>query len=206
MVKVSTLLVLVVISAAALRASWLSDLTGINIDSTGVEFATPRVPLELQQLLDLEATPPDPALSAAVEAIRRAKQQVEQGCRPIPADMQSRLRRFFPSDVLARTCYNTFSARYVGFDSAILAHLRRQGAAALENVVVFNNPGVERDVRIWVHELQHVIQYRAGGPEGSARLYTPQGGQLESDAARVESAVFEKLSSGLDRSRSGVKQ
>jgi Domain of unknown function (DUF4157) len=204
--KVATLLVLVVISAAALRASWLSDVTGIHIDSTGVDFATPRVPLKLQQLLDVEAAAPNPALSAAVQAIRRAKQDVEQGCRPIPADVQSRLRRFFPSDVLAGTCYNTFSARYVGFNSAILRHLRRQGAAALENVVVFNNPGLERDVRIWIHELQHVIQYRAGGSEGSARLYTPQGGQLESDAASVESAVFETLSSGQDSSRSGVKQ
>lgn len=193
-------LLVLLISAAPVNASWLSDITGINIDVPAgrVTIGPPRpdrIPMMLQNLpQDVSMFFLNPTGGALAFAIRNAKEQARYGCRPIPDQVRSELSRFFPADILGGVCYNLVSAQRITLDNLLLRHFEQRPAITLEDVIVFRDAAYASDSAMWAHELAHVLQYRRLGLEAFAHVYMFQFQQMENEASGMENFVRQNLS------------
>ena len=187
------------------KASWLSDITGINIDLPAgrVSFGPPRpdrIPQMLQQLpKDATQFFLNPGGDALAFAIRQAKAAAGRDCQRVPGDIQQQLSSFFPAEVFNGVCWNTYGQRFA-IDSLLLNEFN-QGAVTLEDVIVFKDGQVASDPALWAHELTHVQQYRSLGLETFAHLYSFGSAQsIESEAYRFQSFVQSRLSAAAAQS------
>lgn len=120
-------------------------------------------------------------LAAFIEDSR--DQAVAAGVAPIPASIRAALGGYVPEDVLDRVrwcvaCGGPFSLQHSTF------LFRNAPAITLDDVVVFErNEDALEDPSLWVHELKHVMQYRAWGVAGFASRYLADYEAVESEAA-----------------------
>lgn len=190
----SAVLVAGVLVAGSARASWLSDITGINIDVPGgkLEIGRPNlnaIPRMLQNLpKDAAQFFLNPGGNALALAIRHAKAQASYGCRPIPPQVIQSLSRFLPPQFYSGVCWNTPAAARIALDNLLLRHLGN-GAVTLEDVVVFQNDAMAQDVPLWAHELAHVQQYRRLGLETFAHVYMFNFPSMEAEANQLQNMV-----------------
>jgi hypothetical protein len=181
----------------SVNASWLSDITGINIDvpNGSVSFGPPRpdrIPLMLQNLpKDATQFFLNPAGNALAFFIRQAKGLARQDCQAVPQDIQMTLGSFFPRDVFNGVCWNVYGQRFA-IDSLLLQDFN-QGAVTLEDVIVFRDYNAASNPVLWAHELTHVLQYRRLGLETFAHLYTFSSGSLEGEAYGFQNFVQSRL-------------
>lgn len=202
--KLAALTLLFLSITPLVRASWLSDITGVNINvntpTPTITFGPPNLAAIPQMLQNLPTDAAqfflNPVGGALATAIRNAKEQAKLGCRPMPADIQETLSRFYPRALMSGVCYNTFDPQRVALDNLLLRDFTNVGAVTLEDVVVFRNrtgPTSPDDKITWAHELMHVVQYRRLGLEGFANLYTYQFDALESEAYNMQNLVDNQL-------------
>jgi uncharacterized protein (TIGR03437 family) len=121
------------------------------------------------------------------------------GVSPIPPNIRSQVEHLFPASVLDKVRFKT-GGGFLG----TLQFFREEmggGAITLDNVIVFVDQSRVNELKLWVHELEHVRQYDQLGVAGFAQAYvdqtcilpgnTPLGGydsgscQLERRAERV---------------------
>src|SRR5579863_10422084 len=173
-----------------LTASWLSNITGIdiNVPSGTITFGTPRVdqiPQMLQNLpKDVGVFLLNPLAGGGLAfAIRQAKQQARRNCGPMPPDVTATLSAFFPPSLFPSVCWAVVAN---GFTLDAFA-VRDAGMAAitLEDVVVFRNLQDGADPVLWSHELTHVLQYRRLGVEAFAAIYASPGFDALEQEARL---------------------
>jgi len=203
-VTMARMIFLVIASALCGQASWLSDITGIdiNIPRGTINVGVPN-PAAIPRML--ENLPKDasqfflnPVGSGLATAIRQAKEQAKYGCRPIPTDIQQTLSRFYPPELMGGVCYNVFNSQRVALDNLLLRDFTNVGAVTFEDVVVFRNPrgsSSPEDVYTWAHELMHVVQYRRLGLETFAHLYTFQFDAMENEAYNMQHFVESQIQS-----------
>ena len=180
--------------AANLGASWLSDITGIdiNIPRGTINFGTPRperIPQMLQNLpKDVGVFLLNPLAGGGLAfAIRQAKEQARQNCGPMPQEVTSTLSAFFPPSLFASVCWTV-----VGNGSTLDSFAIHDGGMAaitLEDVVVFRSSQDGYDSVLWSHELTHVLQYRRLGVEAFAAIYASPG----ADALEQEARLFDQF-------------
>ena len=183
-----------------MTASWLSDITGVNVNVPAgtVSFGPPRpdrIPMMLQNLpRDAATFFLNPAGNALAFAIRQAKEQARQNCVPVPPAIVTRLTSFFPPDVFPGVCWAT-----VGSGSNLANFAVSDGnmaAITLEDVVVFANQQMAYDDPVlWSHELTHVLQYRRLGIEGFAAIYSVAWDALEQEARNFDQFVARSIQS-----------
>ena len=184
--------------ASRLDGSWLSDITGVDINiPKGTVNVGPPNPGAIPKML--ENLPKDasqfflnPAGSLIATAIRQAKEQAKYGCRPIPSRVKQELSAFYPTELMSGVCYGTLDATRFGLDTLLLQDFTNRGAITLEDVVVFKNSEYSSspdNTVLWAHELMHVVQYRRLGLETFAHLYTTQSAAMESEASNMENFV-----------------
>lgn len=128
-------------------------------------------------------------LSRAIAQARDAALQA--GVRRIPQDIETQLAEFFPAKILDRVRYR------VGLpgDSEILRvafEWLRTSAFVLDDVIIFRD---EQDalgnVRLWAHELEHVIQYEMLGIDRFAQrlIQADTRGTYDEDPTTIEGAA-----------------
>lgn len=195
---------LLLLFALQLHASWLSDITGIdiNIPRGTITIGAPN-PAAIPRML--ENLPKDaaqfflnPVGSVLATAIRHAKEQARYGCRPLPSHVAQSLSRFFPPDILGGVCYNVADSSRIALDNLLLRHFNN-GAVTLEDVIVFRSSTSTDDPVLWAHELMHVLQYRRLGLETFAHVYTYNFNALENEAYNLQNLVERELQSAQRR-------
>jgi hypothetical protein len=180
------------------EASWLSDITGINIDipNAHVTFGPPRPDrvVPMLQHLPQDATQffLNPVGGTLATAIRQAKALARQDCQPVPAEIIKSLAAFLPSSLFQGVCWNVYGQRF-SIDSVLLSDFN-VGAVTLEDVVVFKDYNNASNPALWAHEMIHVQQYRSLGVETFAHLYTSgSANALEGEAYSFQDFVQSHL-------------
>ena len=135
--------------------------------------AAPAEPVPFEHLIDRVGAP---ALAAIIRSSR--DQALRDGAEPIPLGKRNLFRRVFSADLLEEVRWTVSGAR-PRVDTLLAGSLEYDGAVTLDNVIIFFNEAATRDTKLWLHELEHVRQYRAKGVEGFARAYLRHWQQIE---------------------------
>ncbi len=109
-------------------------------------------------------------------------QAIADGVRPIPPLVYRGLLGFFPDAVLRRVRFASGRA-----DSIVLPALAFDygdaAAITLGDVVLFRDAvKAQTDLKLWAHELTHVLQYQRWGIDGFAERYVREGRTVEQEA------------------------
>lgn len=177
------------------HASWLSKITGIDVDLNRgrVSIAQPDVgaiPEMIRALpKDLGQAALNPNAPILATAIRFSRgQALNRGTEPIPRDIQEKLSPYFPPEILARVRWTT--ANGISLDGALKNWFDQEGAITYDDVIVFANDQHLQNVELWAHELTHVLQYAQLGVETFAFQYSIDWNGLESQARDNASQIF----------------
>jgi hypothetical protein len=122
------------------------------------------------------------ALTRVIESTR--SQAIADGVRPLPSSIFRGLLGFFPDGLLRRVRYGTGEAGQTVLPSLAFSY-GDAAAITLGDVVLFRDPHQARtDLKLWAHELTHVLQYQRWGIAGFAERYV-------ADARAVEREAYE---------------
>ncbi len=207
--NLSAMAILAALLPTSANASWLSEITGINIDipNSTVSVSRPKpeaIPEMLQNLpKDVGQALLNPAGNALAFAIRASRATAGTDARPIPPNIRAQLSAFFPPAVLDRARFNTNKAS-ISLPAAI--NLVNEGnTVTLDDLIVFTDNQQANNPVMWAHELTHVMQYSNMGVEGFANVYTLTAGSgLEQQARDMEKRVRQAINSGAPRSNWGM--
>lgn len=183
------------------RASWLSNISGVDWD---VPSGTLRInqphPENIPQALS--HFPKDainflnPAGNALAFAIRQAKAQASGSARPMPSNIRSILTPFFPAEILDIVRYTTRNHAGTSIATVTLENGGNIDAITVDDIIVFNNDDGPNHPDLWAHELVHVTQYRNMGIDGFAAMYAGPGSKtMENDAYAYQDHVRQILAS-----------
>jgi hypothetical protein len=125
----------------------------------------------------------DYAASVLSGLIDNARQQaIADGVRPIPPSVYRSLLGYFPADLLQRCRFATGSSRALTLPALAFTY-GDATAITLGEVVLFKSDRVsETDLKVWAHELTHVMQYQRWGVEGFAERYVRESAVVEQEA------------------------
>jgi hypothetical protein len=206
-------LLLIATFPRAVSASWLSDISGvdINVPKNTITLGAPRpdrIPMMLQNLpKDLAIYLLNPLAGGALAyAIREAKESARKVCVPVPGNIRMILAPFFPPELFQGVCWAVVGSG----QSLDTWAIRDRGMAAitLEDVIIFrNNDAGNSDAILWAHELTHVLQYRSLGVEGFAALYVVAFDALEQQARDFDQFVTRMLQpQNMNPAQTGIPQ
>lgn len=187
-----------VLVAMPAHASWLSEITGIDVDlNRGRVSVKPPNPAAIPEMIknlpkDVAQAALNPAAPILAGMIRVSRgQALNRGTQPIPAHIQQELAPYFPPGLLAKVSWTT--ANGISIDGALKNWFNQEGAVTLDDVVVFSGTGQAQDLQLWAHELTHVLQYAQMGVETFAFNYSinwsGMEGQARDNASRIASSV-----------------
>jgi hypothetical protein len=125
----------------------------------------------------------DYAASALGGLIDGARQQaIADGVRPIAATAYRALLGYFPADLLQRCRFATGSSQALTLP-ALAFSFGDATSITLGEVILFKSERVaETDLKVWAHELTHVMQYQRWGVDGFAERYVRDSGAVEQEA------------------------
>jgi hypothetical protein len=104
------------------------------------------------------------------------------GTHPVPPHVVQALSGYFPADLLRQIRY-----RSGGRNDMTLSSLAFQygdaTAITLIDVIIFDREAdAQQDLKLWAHELTHVLQYRRWGIDGFAARYVADSRGVEQEA------------------------
>ncbi|MDR3532031.1 MAG: DUF4157 domain-containing protein [Rhodopila sp.] len=135
--------------------------------------AQPRI---APDLLDYAAR----ALSRLIVGARQ--QAIADGVRPIPTTVYRSLLGYFPAALLQKCRFATGSTRALTLPALAFSY-GDATAITLGDVVIFKNERVaQTDLKVWAHELTHVMQYQRWGMDGFAERYVRDAAAVEQEA------------------------
>jgi hypothetical protein len=125
----------------------------------------------------------DYAASALGTLIEEARQQaIADGVRPVPPGVYRSLLGYFPAALLQRCRFATGTSHTLTLPALAFSY-GDATAITLGDVVLFKNEHVaDTDLKVWAHELTHVMQYQRWGIEGFADRYVRDSGAVEQEA------------------------
>jgi hypothetical protein len=125
----------------------------------------------------------DYAGSALGELIEGARQQaIADGVRPIPPGVYRALLGYFPAAVLQRCRFAAGASPPLTLPALAFSY-GDATAITLGDVVLFKSERVaETDLKVWAHELTHVMQYQRWGVAGFAEHYVRDSAAVEQEA------------------------
>ncbi len=120
------------------------------------------------------------ALAALIDDARR--QAIADGVRPVPPGVYRSLLGYFPAALLRKCHHATGTASALTLPALAFSY-GDATAITLGDVVLFKNELVaETDLKVWAHELTHVMQYQRWGIQGFAERYVHDSGAVEREA------------------------
>ena len=134
----------------------------------------------------LSVAPPallDYAATALTRLIEDARQQaIADGVRPIPAGVYRSLLGYFPAALLQKVRFASGGAQPLTLPALAFAY-GDAVALTLGDVVQFKQERTaQSDLKIWAHELTHVMQYQRWGIDGFAERYVRDSAHVEQEA------------------------
>ncbi len=187
-------------ASASTHASWLSEITGVDIDlNRGTVAVKPpnlaAVPQMIQNLpKDVGQALLNPAAPVVATAIRFSRAQaLNRGVQSIPSSVRQELAPYFPPQILDKARWTT--ADGISIDGALKNWFNQEGAITYDEVIVFANAQLTSNVELWAHELTHVLQYSQMGVETFAFQYTVDWNGLESQARSNASRIIASINS-----------
>jgi hypothetical protein len=123
------------------------------------------------------------ASSVLARMIEEARQQaIADGVRPIPTAVYRSLLGYFPATLLQKCRFATGGSRALTMPALAFSY-GDATAITLGDVVLFKSERVAQDdLRVWAHELTHVMQYQRWGVEGFADRYVRDSATVEQEA------------------------
>lgn len=183
---------------APAKASWLSKITGIDIDlNRGTISVGPpdlnAIPPMIQNLpKDVGQAILNPAAPALASLIRFSRgQALNRGTSPIPPSIRASLAPYFPPQILDKVRWTT--ADGISIDGALKNWFNQEGAVTYDEVIVFANDQLASNVELWAHELTHVLQYSQMGVETFAFQYSLDWNSLEAQARDNAGRIYASI-------------
>ncbi|MFL5252724.1 MAG: DUF4157 domain-containing protein [Rhodopila sp.] len=123
------------------------------------------------------------AASALAQLIEDARQQaIADGVRPIPPGIYRSLLGYFPGALLQKVRFAGGDAQPLTLPALAFAY-GDAVALTLGDVVQFKTERTAQgDLKIWAHELTHVMQYQRWGTVGFAKRYVRDSANVEQEA------------------------
>ncbi len=120
-------------------------------------------------------------LANLIEAARG--RAIADGVRPIPTAVYRRLLGFFPAALLQQVRFATGpAANRISLPSLAFSY-GDAAAITLREVVLFRDEkAAQSDLKLWAHELTHVLQYQRWGLDGFASRYVTDRAGVEKEA------------------------
>jgi Domain of unknown function (DUF4157) len=185
---VTAVVACIALSADSTRASGLSRIRAMHLDSTEgtLEIEPPDLAVIPEVIQNLPEDVREALLNATAPllatAIRESRQQaIDRGVSPIPPQIRSTLQPYFPTAILDKARWTT--AAGISLDGALTNWFNLEGAITLGEVIAFSDGmQAQQDVEVWAHELTHVIQYEQLGIEAFAFEYSSDFTDLEDQA------------------------
>jgi hypothetical protein len=120
------------------------------------------------------------ALGALIDGARQ--QAIADGVRPIPPTVYRALLGYFPATLLQKCRFAVGNSRPLTLPALAFSY-GDATAITLGDVVLFKNERVaETDMKVWAHELTHVMQYQRWGIDGFAGRYVRDSNAVEQEA------------------------
>jgi hypothetical protein len=120
------------------------------------------------------------ALGGLIDTARQ--QAIADGVRPVPTSIYRALLGYFPSTLLQRCRFATGNSRALTLP-ALAFSFGDATAITLGDVILFKSERLaETDLKVWAHELTHVMQYERWGVEGFAGHYVRDSAAVEQEA------------------------
>lgn len=197
--RMFVILLLMLTASASTQASWLSEITGVDIDlNRGTVSIKPpnlgAVPQMIQNLpKDVGQALLNPAAPVVATAIRFSRgQALNRGVQAIPPAVRQKLVPYFPPQILDKVRWTT--ADGISIDGALKNWFNQEGAIVYDDVIVFANAQLTiNNDELWAHELTHVLQYSQMGVESFAFQYTFDWNGLESQARSNASRIIASI-------------
>lgn len=203
---VSVAVLAMVATSTRAQASWLSEITGVQIDPSKSELrVTAPSPSAIPEMLrNLPYDAPHvlfkPAGAALAEAIRISRDTNGEFAQPVPPEVRDFLAPYFPPDILNKARYRVGSSAF-SLPSDIEV-LRNGNAITLDDLILFDDAAQAQNLELWARELTHVVQYKNMGVESFANVYNLTGGHaLESQAKENAATIRKVILSGNVRPR-----
>ncbi len=133
----------------------------------------------------LAMVPPvaDYAASVLARLIEDGRQQaIAAGVRPMPAGISRALLGYFPAALLQKARFASGATEPLTLPGLAFTY-GDAIAVTLGEVVLFRSDRVAgADLKVWAHELTHVMQYQRWGIEGFADHYVRDSAAVEQEA------------------------
>jgi hypothetical protein len=125
----------------------------------------------------------DYAGSALGGLIENARQQaIADGVRAIPPGVYRSLLGYFPAALLRRARYAVGGASKLSLPMLAFSY-GDAVAMTLGDIILFKTEQMaEADLKVWAHELTHVMQYQRWGIDGFAERYVRDSAAVEREA------------------------
>jgi hypothetical protein len=125
----------------------------------------------------------DYAGTALGDLIDSARQQaIADGVRPLPPGVYRALLGYFPAALLQRARYAVGGTPRLSLPMLAFSYGDAL-AITLGDVILFKTArAAENDLKLWAHELTHVMQYQRWGIEGFADRYVRDSASVEREA------------------------
>jgi hypothetical protein len=120
------------------------------------------------------------ALGGMIDSARQ--QAIADGVRPIPPSIYRALLGYFPSTLLRRCRFATGNSRALTLPALAFSY-GNTTATTLGDVILFKSERLaDTDLKVWAHELTHVMQYERWGIDGFADRYVRDSTAVEQEA------------------------
>jgi hypothetical protein len=120
------------------------------------------------------------ALGGLIDSARQ--QAIADGVRPVPTPIYRALLGYFPSTLLRRCRFAVGNTRGLTLPALAFSY---GGATAitLGDVILFKSERLaDTDLKVWAHELTHVMQFERWGVDGFADQYVRDSATVEQEA------------------------
>ena len=123
------------------------------------------------------------AAAALTQLIEDTRQQaIADGVRPVPAAVSRALLGYFPAALLQKTRFASGTARPLSLPALAFTY-GDAVAVTVGDVVLFQSERkAQTDLKVWAHELTHVMQYQRWGIDGFADRYVRDSAAVEQEA------------------------
>jgi hypothetical protein len=160
--------------AALVLAAALTGSIAPSAIARGV--GTPIQPLLVQDLGGLAAQ----VLAQWITEARRA--MLGAGTQPVPPQIVQALSGYFPPALLQQVRYRSGGSTEMSLPGLALQY-GDAAAITLVDVIMFDREAdAQQDLKLWAHELTHVMQYRRWGIDGFAARYIADSRGVEREA------------------------